>query len=118
MNKINTMNKVKSKRNDLIEAILSRDKKKLKVVLQEGKPEKWVTIELDHKAGTISMGKNIYTKTEIDEAFNEIEKDHCLKLVVFHLNKEEDGTREEFIQLMGRAEIDVIYQKVSPKGPI
>ena len=104
-----------SKRNDLIGAILSRDKDKLKKVLQEGKPEKWLCIEMDYEKKILKADSKVMTEEEIKKLINEIEKDFCLKLVVMKFNKLKDGSRVENWTFLDSPEIQLDFRNVSLK---
>lgn len=101
INKLNVMKKVKSKREILLNAILSRDKIKLQEALQVGKPEKWYSFSIDKDENITLQGKKI-TKQEFDDFIKEEEKTYkvCLIKMVYHTLKH--GNREEKWYLGGR----------------
>lgn len=104
-----------SKRNDLIEAILSRDKDKLKKILQEGKPEKWICIEMDYESRVITADKKTVNEEEVIEMLKENEKDYCVKLIVMEINKQEDGSRVENWTFLNNPEFQLDFKKVTLK---
>ena len=104
-----------SKRNDLIGAILSRDKDKLKKVLQEGKPEKWLCIQMDFEKKILKADNKVMTEEEVKKLMNEIEKDFCLKLVVMKFNNLKDGSRVENWTFLDSPEIHLDFRKVTLK---
>jgi len=115
MNKIINMKNTNSKRNDLIGAILSRDKDKLKKVLQENKPEKWLCIEMDYEKKILKANTKVMTEEEIKKLINEMEKDFCLKLVVMKFNKVNDGSRDENWTFLDSPEFQFDFRNVSLK---
>jgi hypothetical protein len=75
-----------SKRNDLLDAILSRDKNKLKKVLQSNKPEKWLCVVIDHKEGTIMVGNEITTEEKISQYIKRLEHEYNIRLLIMEFN--------------------------------
>ena len=63
-------------------AILSKDKLKLKKVIQKCKPEKWVSLEVNYEDRTIKYKDQFITREMIKAILAEIEKDYELKLIV------------------------------------
>lgn len=105
--------KKESKKDQLIEAILSKDKGKLKEALQKGKPDKWMTIVLDHSKHTIEYKNRLITKEEFEAIVEEEEKDHCVKLVVMNFNRDKEGCIEEEWDFPTKPEINVEYKQVT-----
>ncbi len=89
-----------SKRNDLIGAILSRDKDKLKKILQEGKPEKWFTISIDEFENIKIFDKSV-TKQELEKFIQEQEVNYQVNLIIMLDHKLKDGRREDSWYLGG-----------------
>ena len=105
--------KKESKKEQLIEAILSKDKDKLKEALQKGKPDKWITVVLDHCKQTIEYQKRLITKEEFEAIIKQEEKDHCVKLVVMNFNRDKEGCIEEDWDFPTKPEINMEYRKVT-----
>jgi hypothetical protein len=85
-------NRNTGKRNDLLNAILSRDKGELKRVLQSNKPEKWLCVIIDHKEGTIMLGNEIITEQEISQIIKGLEHNHNVRVTIMNFN----GSLESF----------------------
>jgi hypothetical protein len=81
-----------SKRNDLFDAILSRDKSKLKKVVQSNKPEKWLCVVIDHKEGTIMLGNEIATEGEIGKCIKGLEHEYNVRLLIMEFNGLKDSS--------------------------
>ena len=105
----------KSKRNDLIDAILSRDREKLKKALQQGKPEKWVCIQMDHEKKELKVENKLMTKEDVRTMIAALEKDFCVKLILMEYNRQEDGSRDEYWTFLDSPEYHFVFRKVTLK---
>lgn len=73
---------MKNSRNELLkEAILSRDKLKLKKALQKAKPEKWIVIKFDCNEGTIKYNDEFVSKEQMKAIIKEEEEAYEVKII-------------------------------------
>ncbi|HMT74644.1 MAG TPA: hypothetical protein PKA77_11300 [Chitinophagaceae bacterium] len=84
-----------SKRRDLIGAILNGDKEKLKKLLQEDKPERWLCIELEYEKKIIKVDNKEVREEEVMGIINELEKEFCVKIILMKINVQDAGSRFE-----------------------
>lgn len=104
-----------NKKKELIQALASRNKDKLRSALAINLPEKWITVSLDHSKQTIDYNGRLISKAEMESIITEEEKEHCVKLVIMNLNRDEDGIVSEDWLFPRTPDINVVYQKVSMK---
>lgn len=74
----------------LIQALLSKDKDRLKKALSVSLPSKLMTVDLDHQDKTITYLGKIVSKEEFEEILNEAAKEFQVKLVVMNYFQNED----------------------------
>ena len=84
----------KNKKKELIQALMSKDKGKVKKALSLSLPEKWMTIVVNHNKNTIEYQNKMVTESEMKSILEEYSKEYQVKLVVMYQNRTEEGLEE------------------------
>lgn len=95
------MKSVRNKRKELIQALSSKDKEKLRKALALTKPEKWLSVSIDKNKNIKLFNKSV-TKQELERILDEEETNFQLKITLMVHAKFIDGCRQETWYFGGR----------------
>jgi len=102
-----------NKKKELIKALASRDKEKLKSALAINLPEKWITIELDNNAKTIKYLNKVVSEVEMKAIIEEEEKSYNLKIVLMSFDRHDDDSLEDNWFFLDNCEQSLTFRQVT-----
>jgi hypothetical protein len=90
------MRSEQNRKKELIKALASKDKEKLRKVLSKNKPVKWLTIDIDDAKKTIQYEDKIVTESEMNSIIEEASKEYQVKLMIFSQTRTDGGLEEKW----------------------
>lgn len=104
----------KERKKDLLQAIASRDKVKIREALSSTLPDLWMTVEIDHNERTIRYKGKLVTEEEMKEMIEEASQKNRVRLIVMNHDRregelEDTWTMYEHEIIMDFKEVNVAY---------
>lgn len=98
------MEKKPSKASRIIEAIMTKDKAKIKKALQKKGVLKWISLEVDYEKRTYTYKDIVYSKDQMKSIIEELEKTFDLNIIILQYGEKPSDIEEDFTSFLGSQE--------------
>ncbi len=95
------MEKKPSKASRIIEAIMTKDKAKIKKALQKKGIVKWISLKVDYEKRTYTYKGIVYSKDQMKSIIEEEEKTFDLHVILLQYGEKPSDIEEDFTSFLG-----------------